>query len=69
MDVPLGSVLLSEVEARRALAGRTLRFRLIAPPYPVLGVGVLRALRIVERDGITEVAAGYDRYERLERGR
>ncbi len=65
MDVPAGSVLLPEVEARRALAGRPLRLLLIAPPYRAVGVGVLRALRIAERDGVTEIAAGYDRYERL----
>lgn len=65
MDLPTDSVLLPEVEVRRALAACPLRFRVIAPPYRALGVGVLRVLRVVERDGATELAAGYDRYERL----
>ena len=58
--------LLPEVAARAALAGRPLVLRLLTPPYPALGVGVLRVLRVTERDGLSELVAGYERYERLE---
>ncbi len=57
---------------RRALAqlrDRTLRFRVLVPPYPAAGVGQLRALRVRalggEHDGAWELLAGYDGYERL----
>ncbi len=60
--------LLPEVEARRLLAPRDLRFRLLAPPFPALGVGALRVLRVAERGTHTEIVAGYERYERLESG-
>jgi hypothetical protein len=58
--------LLPEVAARAALADRSLVFRVLAPPYPALGVGTLRVLRVSERDGLSEIVAGYERYERLE---
>ncbi|MGH7755563.1 MAG: hypothetical protein ACREM8_04670 [Vulcanimicrobiaceae bacterium] len=54
-----------EVEVRRRLGDRPLRLQLVAPPYPAIGCGELRALRIVEREGIVELAAGYERYRRL----
>jgi hypothetical protein len=57
---------LPEVDARRLLAARNLRFRLLAPPFAALGVGVLRVLRVAERGARTEIIAGYERYERLE---
>jgi hypothetical protein len=55
---------------RAALADRALVLRLLLPPYPALGVGTLRVLRLREEtshDGaaVTEILAGYDRYERL----
>jgi hypothetical protein len=58
-------VLLPEIEARALLAGRSLSWRLLRPPYPALGVGSLRVLRIALRGATTEIVAGYDRYERL----
>ncbi len=58
--------LLSEVAARAALAGRSLVLRVLAPPYPAAGLGTLRVLRVRERDGLSEIVAGYERYERLE---
>ena len=58
-------VLLPEPEARARLAGRSLCWRLLRPPYAALGVGELRVLRVVERGATTELVAGYDRYERL----
>jgi hypothetical protein len=59
--------LLPEVEVRAALAGETLRLRLLRPAYSAIGMGTLRALRVAERDGVTEIVAGYDGYERIER--
>jgi hypothetical protein len=58
--------LLPEVEVRRLLAGRDLAFRLLAPPFPALGLGTLRVLRVAERGARTELVAGYERYERLD---
>jgi hypothetical protein len=40
------------------------RLTLLVPPYPALGIGSLRVLRVREGDAI-EIVAGYDRYERL----
>jgi len=60
-------VLLPETAVRAVLRDRTLTLRLLRPPYPALGVGVLRVLRVAERDAGTEIVAGYERYERLER--
>jgi hypothetical protein len=58
--------LLPEVEARALLAGRDLGFRLLRPPYPAIGLGTLRVLRVSEAGDRTEIVAGYDGYERLE---
>lgn len=57
--------LLPEVEARALLGGRELAFRLLRPPYPVIGLGALRVLRVSERGERTEIVAGYEGYERL----
>ena len=61
--------LLPYVQARALLAGRPLRFRVLTPPYPAVGVGTLRALRVSalsgEHDGAWELLAGYEGYERL----
>jgi hypothetical protein len=62
-------VMMPWVAARRSLGDRPLRFRLLAPPYPAVGIGTLRALRVEPltgaNDGAWELVAGYDRYERL----
>ena len=62
-------VLLPWLAALRALGDRSLRFRVLTPPYAAVGVGVLRALRVRalvgEHDGAWELVAGYDRYERI----
>jgi len=62
-------VMLPWVAARRALVDRPLRFRLLAPPYPALGVGALRTLRVRalagEHDGAWEILTGYEGYERI----
>jgi hypothetical protein len=64
-DDPGALTLLPEVEVRRALAGRSLVLRILTPPYPALGVGALRVLRIAEDGNEAEIVAGYERYERL----
>ena len=55
--------------ARAALVDLPLRFRILAPPYPALGVGVLRALLVRPLggldDGAFELIAGYEGYERI----
>ncbi len=55
--------------ALAALAGRSLRLRVVSPPYPCVGLGVLRALRCIPLagalDGAWELTVGYDGYERL----
>jgi hypothetical protein len=55
--------------ALRVLEDRSVRFRVLTPPYPAVGVGVLRALRVRalvgEHDGAWELVAGYDGYERI----
>ena len=61
-------VMLPWTTARAALADRPLRLRVLVPPYPALGVGVLRCLRVMAlggaHDGALELIAGYDGYER-----
>jgi hypothetical protein len=61
---------LPEPAVRAALAERALVLRVLLPPYPALGVGTLRVLRVREESAPgqtpqTEIIAGYDRYERL----
>lgn len=58
-------VMLPWTRAREALAERPVHLRVLTPPYPALGVGTLRSLRVTERDGIFHVVVGYDGYERL----
>jgi len=61
---PGALTLLREVDVRRALASRDLTFRVLTPPYPALGVGALRVLRLAECGESTEIVAGYERYLR-----
>jgi hypothetical protein len=53
------------VDARAMLPDARVQLRLLVPPYPALGCGVLRALRVREVAGCLELVAGYDAYERL----
>jgi len=59
-------VLCREVEARASLEGRKLSFRLLTPPYPALGIGALRVVRLSERSEGTEMLCSYERYARIE---
>jgi len=62
-------VMVPWVQARRALGERALRFRVLTPPYGVIGLGMLRALRVTalggEHDGAWELLAGYDGYDKI----
>ena len=58
-------VLLPEVDARRALRDRRLRFSLLAPFGQWVGRGTLRVLRVANGNGETELTVGYESYERL----
>ncbi len=62
---PSALALLPETEARILLRDRVLVWKLLRPPYPALGIGELRVLRIREEDERIELIAGYERYERL----
>jgi hypothetical protein len=52
--------------ARRALADRPIALHLLVPPYPALGAGTLRVLRVSDGERGWDVTVGYDRYERLD---
>lgn len=62
-------VLVPEVEARAALAGKKLAFRVLLPPYPALGLGRLRVVRLRDRavneSAETELLCSYEGYERF----
>ena len=58
-------VLLREVEARAALGDQPVRERILLPPYPAVGLGALRVLRVLQRDDAVELVCGYEGYERL----
>jgi hypothetical protein len=53
-------------EARAAFGDARIALRMLVPPWPALGVGQLRVLRVrdLAEAGI-EVTAGYDTYERV----
>ncbi len=54
-----------ESVVRRVLGDLPVTLRVIRPPYPALGVGALRVLRMRDVDGALAIDAGYDNYERL----
>jgi hypothetical protein len=58
-------VLVPEVEARALLGDRSVSLRLLLPPYPALGLGKLRVLRVKERGDSTELLCSYEGYERI----
>ncbi len=53
------------VDARALVPELRLRFRLLRPSFAAIGLGTLRVLRVCERDGVTEIVAGYDGYARV----
>jgi len=60
--------LVPEVDARKALAGRSLHLRVLAPVGGWLGVGRLRVLRTAEIDDRIELVCGYESFDRLRTG-
>jgi hypothetical protein len=58
--------LVPEALARRALADRPIALQMLVPPYPALGIGALRVLRVADAAAGWDVTVGYDRYERLD---
>jgi len=58
-------VLMAEVEARAMLAGRAIALRMLLPPYPAIGLGRLRVVRVKEGGDATELLCSYEGYERL----
>jgi hypothetical protein len=63
-DDPSEAVLLPERRGRALLGPQRLRLRTLRPPYPALGVGELRVLRVRDDGVLLDVVVGYDRYER-----
>jgi hypothetical protein len=64
--VPLEDlVLMSEVEARRALSGQSIAFSVLAPVGSYAGRGTLRVLRVRPREQLVELVCGYESYEPL----
>jgi hypothetical protein len=58
-------VLLPWIEARRRLGDRAHALRVLTPPYPAIGGGELRVLRVRETDDEPlDVVCGYERYRR-----
>ena len=59
-------VLMPWIDARRALGVRAHVMRVVVPPYPAAGGGILRVLRVrATGDTPLDVACGYERYRRL----
>lgn len=54
------------VTALERLHGRDVHLRVLAPPYPGVGIGPLHVVRAEEKDGGVELVVTYDDYERLD---
>lgn len=59
-------LLLPFVRALEELHGGDVRVALLTPPYPCVGIGELRVVRVGEQDGATKLDLSYENYERLE---
>lgn len=58
-------VLLPWVEARRLLGAREGHMRVLTPPYPAVGGGELRVLRVRDAGAAPlDIVCGYERYRR-----
>jgi hypothetical protein len=53
------------VTALERLHGRDVYLRVLAPPYPGIGIGTLHVVRAEDKDGGIELVVTYDDYERL----
>lgn len=59
-------VMLPWLEARDILGDRPVALRVLTPPFPCAGGGMLRVLRVRERPSEPlDVLCGYERYKRI----
>ncbi len=56
--------LMTDIDARAALSGRSIRISILAPVGLWLGVGRLRVLRAAEHVGMVHLVCGYESYEK-----
>jgi hypothetical protein len=65
--MPADFALLPWLDARAILGDRPLRMRVLTPPYPAVGIGTLRCLRLQapSESEAWELVLGYDGYERI----
>jgi hypothetical protein len=59
-------ILMPEPMARRALSGKSIALRVLAPVGAYAGRGALRVLRIRAIDEAVELDCGYESYQRLD---
>lgn len=59
--------LMTDVQARAALAGRPMHISVLAPVGSWVGVGRLRVLRAIEAAGIMQLVCGYEAYEHFDK--
>jgi hypothetical protein len=57
--------LLPYTRALELLQGRDVTLTVITPPYPALGCGALRVVRVTEEGNGVHLEATYDDFERL----
>ena len=57
--------LLPYSRALEELAGRDVRVTLVTPPYPCMGVGELRVVRVHDDGGTVTLDLSYESFERL----
>jgi len=60
-------ILMPEVQARAALAGRRVHLHVIAPLGAWLGVGTLRVLRATDAGDVVNLDCGYESYAPFDR--
>jgi hypothetical protein len=58
-------LLVPYTRAFELLKGRVITLSVITPPYPALGCGTLRVVRVTEEDNVVHLEATYDDFERL----
>ena len=58
-------LLVPYTRAFELLQGREITLSVITPPYPALGCGTLRVVRVTEEDNVVHLEATYDDFERL----
>jgi hypothetical protein len=58
-------LLMPYTSAIEKLNGRDVRLRVVSPPYPALGRGTLRVVRVAEEGDTVKLDVSYDDYERI----